>query len=82
MVDIHSSLRPLRLGEEKRRKKERRKKKKKLKDENIMSTSAMQGGHKHRTKTWLDTYEVCTEMQPVTIKWLAGCSMPRNTTSL
>jgi len=37
MVD--TSLRPLKLGEEKR------KKKKKPQDENIMSTSATQGGH-------------------------------------
>jgi len=45
MEDIH--LRPLRLGEEK---KERRRKK--IQDQNIMSASATQGGHKYRTEVY------------------------------
>jgi len=38
-----SSLRPLRLGDEKKQEKEERRKKQ---DKNTMSASAMQGGHK------------------------------------
>jgi len=81
---LQSATTEIRRGKKKKEEEERRrrKKKKKLQVENIMSASAMQDGRKHRTKTWVDTYEVCTEMQPVIIKWPTGCSMPHNTTSL
>jgi len=43
MVDIQSAIAEIRRGKKKERKKER---KKKPQDENIMSASATQGGHK------------------------------------
>jgi len=43
---LTSSLRPLRLGDEKKERLIDRRKKKKPQGKNIMSASAMQGGHK------------------------------------
>jgi len=51
MVDIQSATAEIRRGKKERRKKEEKKKKQ---DKNIMSASAMQGGHNEKPRMLID----------------------------